>query len=182
MENMRIWIWFMTKFLIPNTRPAICKCGENFPKRRHANRSTFTILKLAFIEPLQCIRKLAQHLSGEKYLKKQNTLLGLLDDIPLNIRQTLWFVHDESPAHFNINIHQFLDTTCKKHWIGREGRATWPTSSLNPSPDFYTLGYLKLLVYAAPTEICEQLYVNTLMTLEIIEALMNESVVFVNLL
>lgn len=65
----------------------------------------------------------------------ENTWSDFLDDVLLNIRQTLWFMRD---AHFRMTVCLFLDTTYGNYWIGKEQPVEWPARSpdLNPC-DFY---------------------------------------------
>ncbi|KZC07790.1 hypothetical protein WN55_09816 [Dufourea novaeangliae] len=45
----------------------------------------------------------------------------LLENIPLHIRQTMWFQQDGCPAHAARIITQFLNVTFRDSWIGRAG-------------------------------------------------------------
>jgi hypothetical protein len=47
---------------------------------------------------------LPARLTGENYLNFLNVdLPGLLEEIPLEIRRAMWFMHDGAPAHFTLN-------------------------------------------------------------------------------
>uniref|UniRef100_A0A6P7GMR5 Uncharacterized protein LOC114344564 n=1 Tax=Diabrotica virgifera virgifera TaxID=50390 RepID=A0A6P7GMR5_DIAVI len=95
---------------------------------------------------------LAQPLNGISYTSfLQNDLPELLEDIALNIRQNMWFMHDGAPVHFCRTARQHLDVTYPNHWIGRGGPQHWPPRSpeLNPC-DLCFWGYLKSLVYTTP--------------------------------
>lgn len=93
-------------------------------------------------------------LTGESYLNfLQQELPGLLEDIPLQLRQHLWFMHDGAPAHFSINVRNHLDTVYPNRWIGRGGTEHWPARSPDLNPlDFCIWGFLKSLVYSTPVE------------------------------
>lgn len=83
---------------------------------------------------------LPDRLRGENYLAfLQNDLPGLLEDVPLNIRQDMWLLQDGAPAHFGREVREFLDTTFENNWIGRGGPVAWPPRSpdLNPCDFFY---------------------------------------------
>jgi len=90
-------------------------------------------------------------LSGHRYLEfLQNYLPDLLEDVPLEIMRRMWFVHDGAPAHFQLNVRQFLDTEYSERWIGRGAPAprSWPPRSPDCNPiDFYLWGHVKTLVY-----------------------------------
>ncbi|KAJ4438741.1 hypothetical protein ANN_14692 [Periplaneta americana] len=63
----------------------------------------------------------------------QNTLPELLhEDVPLNIRQNMWFMHDGAPAHFSRLVRDTLNDVYHDIWIGRGGPVQWPARS----PDF----------------------------------------------
>lgn len=104
--------------------------------------------------------ELPGRLNGENYLNfLRNVLPNLLEEVPLNIRRNLWFMHDGCPAHFSLIVREFLDNTYGDHWIGRGGPIAWPANSpdLNPC-DFCIWGYLKSLVYSVPIENRAQLW------------------------
>ncbi|KZC14695.1 hypothetical protein WN55_07192, partial [Dufourea novaeangliae] len=68
----------------------------------------------------------------------------LLENIPLHIRQTMWFQQDGCPAHSARIITQFLNVTFEDHWICRAGNHKWPARSPDLTPlDFYLWGKLK---------------------------------------
>ena len=67
----------------------------------------------------------------------ENDLPVLLEDVPLNIRQTLIYQHDdEAPAHFSRQTREMLDARFSERWMDR-GQITWPTRS----PDLNVLDY-----------------------------------------
>lgn len=95
---------------------------------------------------------LPRRLDGQAYLHfLQENLPILLEDVPLNVRSHLWFMHDGAPAHFSRNVRDYLNLTFQGNWIGRGGPIPWPPRSpdLNPC-DFYLWGHLKQLVYSTP--------------------------------
>lgn len=72
----------------------------------------------------------------------------LLEDIPLYVRQTMWYQQDGCPAHSAQNITEILNRTFGNHWIGRRGNHKWPARSPDLTPlDFYLWGKLKQQVY-----------------------------------
>jgi len=102
---------------------------------------------------------LPPRLNGDVYLDfLRNTLPGLLEEVPLNIRQQMIFQHDGAPAHFYREVRNYLDEAYPGRWIGRGGPIAWPPRSPDlTSLDFFLWGYLKNLVYATPVETVEQL-------------------------
>lgn len=76
----------------------------------------------------------------------------------LNVLQTvLWpyathkgltFQQDGAPAHYALQVRQWLDQKFPNRWIGRRGPLEWPPRSPDLAPcDFFLWGYLKQRVY-----------------------------------
>lgn len=42
----------------------------------------------------------------------------ILEYVPLVTRQSMWFMHDGSPATFIGDVKQILDSHCPDRWIG----------------------------------------------------------------
>lgn len=98
-------------------------------------------------------------LNGNSYRDfLQHDLPTLLEDVPLFLRQEMWFMHDGAPAHFSILAREHLNAVYQNHWIGRGGPQFWPPRSpdLN-SLDYYLWGHLKTLVYNTPVPTLEEL-------------------------
>lgn len=96
---------------------------------------------------------LPQRLNGEAYCHLLEQLPVLLEEVPLQIRQHLWFMHDGAPAHFSIRARTHLDEVYANQWIGRGGPVNWPARSPDLNPlDFCIWGYLKSLIYTNPVE------------------------------
>lgn len=98
-------------------------------------------------------------LTGEVYRNfLENTLPGFLEDVPLAIRDAMWYMHDGAPAHFSQVARDFLTQAYGNRWIGRGGPHLWPARSPDLNPlDFFLWGHLKSLVYATPLENVEDL-------------------------
>lgn len=63
--------------------------------------------------------ELPTRLNGESYLNfLENVLPNLLEDVLLNIRNTMWFMHDGAPAHFAQNVQIYLNNHFRQRWIG----------------------------------------------------------------
>lgn len=95
---------------------------------------------------------LPNKLNGPTYLVFLRDILPvLLENIPLEIRQSAWFQHDGAPAHFSAAVREHLDRTYRHHWIGRGGPVPWPPRSPDLTPlDFFLWGYMKQIVYDTP--------------------------------
>lgn len=96
-------------------------------------------------------------INGETYQHfLENELPPLLDDVPLETRRRMWFMHDGAPAHFSEITRNYLNQIYGNRWIGRgveEGNQPWPPRSPDLNPlDFYLWGHLKSVVYKTPVE------------------------------
>lgn len=100
-----------------------------------------------------------ERLNGEIYQHfLTNHLVDLLDDVPLNIRQQMWYQHDGAPCHFSQQVRTTLSFMFPNKWIGRGGPVNWPARSPDLNPlDFYFWGHMKSLVYSTPVESDEDL-------------------------
>lgn len=102
---------------------------------------------------------LDDRLNGARYLHfLQQYLNELLEDVPLHIRASMWFMHDGAPPHFDRLVRQHLTAVFGQQWIGRGGPSPWPARSPDLNPlDFFFWGYLKELVYSTPVNTREDL-------------------------
>ncbi|GFV90698.1 uncharacterized protein TNCV_2224141 [Trichonephila clavipes] len=73
---------------------------------------------------------LPSRLTGTYNIFLQEVLPELLVDVPLSVRNRMWFQHDGTPAHFSRNVRNHLDTVYGQHWIGRGGPVLWPPQDL----------------------------------------------------
>lgn len=91
-----------------------------------------------------------ENLKSGQYLEFLNTeLTDFLDELPLNIRENLWFQLDGAPIHSTVAIRDFLNQKFNGRWIGRLSNHRWPARSPDLTPlDFFFWGYLKQKVYA----------------------------------
>ena len=89
------------------------------------------------------------HLNGQIYLQfLQNELPRLLADLPVNIRNRMWFQQDGAPAHFSRNVTDHLNENFGEEWIGRNGPVIWPPRSPDLTKlDFFLWGFTKDTVY-----------------------------------
>lgn len=105
---------------------------------------------------------LPPRLNGVDYLEHlQNTLPDLLEDLPLQLRRDMWFMHDGAPPHFSLNVRNYLHRQYRNRWIGRGNDAPvkWPPRSPDMTPlDYFLWGSLKTLVYSRPINNEEELW------------------------
>lgn len=93
-------------------------------------------------------------INGMMYLDfLQNHLPGYLEDIPLDVRQRMWFQQDGAPAHHAGIVTTFLRQKYHERLIIRNGPVPWPPRSPDLNPlDSYFWGFAKDAVYQeAPT-------------------------------
>lgn len=98
-------------------------------------------------------------LTGERYLDfLQNVLPILLEDVPLNERQTMWWQQDGATPHFHQGVREYLNRIFPERWIGRGGPIYWPARSPDLTPvDYFLWGHLKGIVYSTQPEDLEDL-------------------------
>lgn len=97
---------------------------------------------------------LPNRLDSRTYLVFLRDILPeLLEAIPLNVRDEMWYQHDGAPAHYGNIVRAHLNTTYGQRWIGRGGPTRWPPRSPDLTPmDFFLWGTMKQLVYSTPVE------------------------------
>ncbi|KAJ4432160.1 hypothetical protein ANN_20776 [Periplaneta americana] len=102
---------------------------------------------------------LPNSLHGDNYFVfLRDVLPELLENIPLNIRERIWFQHDGAPAHFNHRVRNHLNATFPDRWIGRGGPVPWPPRSPDLTPlDFFLWGDVKRFMYETPNHTAEDL-------------------------
>ena len=88
----------------------------------------------------------------------EHVLHGLLEDVPLNVRQNMWFQHDGAPPHFTRAVRGHLDRRFRQMWIVRGGPIVWSAHSPDLTPlDFFLWGLMRSLVYETPVDSEEDL-------------------------
>lgn len=83
----------------------------------------------------------------------QNTFVDILDELPLAVRQNMWFQLDGAPPHYGQNVQNHLNEIFPNRWIGRGRLAPvkWPPRSPDLNPlDFSFWGFVKNFVYMVP--------------------------------
>lgn len=97
------------------------------------------------------------NLNGPFYLNiLQNEVPALLEEVPIALRQIMWFQQDGAPAHRTRLVRTFLNDTYPNRWIGIGSQVhEWPARSPDLTPiDFFLWGAVKEQVFAeAPTTI-----------------------------
>ncbi|KAK3888480.1 hypothetical protein Pcinc_007462 [Petrolisthes cinctipes] len=87
------------------------------------------------------------------------TLPVLFEEVPLDVRRRMWFMHDGAPSHFSLTARAYLDTIYPNRWIGHGVPIRRPPRSTDLNPlDFYLWGNLKTLVYATEVQSWEDLW------------------------
>jgi hypothetical protein len=103
---------------------------------------------------------LLAHLSGNDYLQfLREEFPVMLEDVPLTVRQKMWFQRDGALAHYSLHVRQFLTESYPQRWIGQGGPVAWPPRppDLNPL-NFFLWGYLKCLVYETEVHSIHELW------------------------
>ena len=102
-----------------------------------------------------------QRLNGVVYLNfLSENLPTLVDDVLLQIRHNMWFIHDGAPAHFSNNVRNHLNRTFPNKWIGCGGPIRWPARSPDLNPlDYFLWDHLQTLVNYSPVDTMEELRV-----------------------
>ena len=80
----------------------------------------------------------------------------ILEEVPVDIRLRMQFMHDGAPPYFSRVARQFLNQHFANKWIGRGDPIAWPARSPDLNPlDFHLWGHLKSIVYATSIENAE---------------------------
>lgn len=78
----------------------------------------------------------------------QNNFNDLLENVPLNTRQNLWFHQDDAHSHNHQIVTEHLNNQYGLRWIGTKGPMRWPARSPDLNPlDFFLWGYLIKTVF-----------------------------------
>jgi hypothetical protein len=65
----------------------------------------------------------------------------------------MWYMHDGATAHFRCVVRDVLNKAYNNRCIGTGRPIAWPPSSLDlNSVNFFLLGHLKTIMYAAPVD------------------------------
>lgn len=90
-----------------------------------------------------------ENLNAERFrLFLERDLANELDNLPLNIRPSIWLQLDGASVHCTIENRAVIDEMFSGRWLGRHSEYEWPARSPDLTPlDFFLWGYLKQLVY-----------------------------------
>lgn len=93
-------------------------------------------------------------LNANNYLEfLRETLPTLLENVPSELREVMWFQNDGCPAHYGREVRACLDEAFPGRWIGRLGPILWPPRSPDLNPlDFFYWGAMKDKVYEKPIQ------------------------------
>jgi hypothetical protein len=58
----------------------------------------------------------------------------LQEDVPLEVRARMWYVHDGAPAHFSGAVQNVPNNTYNDRRVGRGGPTTWTSASRDLNP------------------------------------------------
>jgi hypothetical protein len=95
----------------------------------------------------------------------QDELPALLENVPPQTRQQMYYQHDGAPPHFSRVIRQYLNDKFSNQWIGCGGAQNWPPQSTDLNPLVYHVwGYMKAMVYAHKVNTREELLQRILST------------------
>jgi hypothetical protein len=88
-------------------------------------------------------------LTGNVFLQfLRNRLPILLQDVNLELRRNMFLQLDGCPAHYAINVREYLNAEYTDRWIGRGSLFPWPARSPDLTVlDFYLWGRVKDLVF-----------------------------------
>lgn len=99
-------------------------------------------------------------LNGERLVNFFDTeLWDAIENLPLNVRQEMFFQLDGASIHYSIIVRQWLNEHFPMRWIGRNSPfELWPPRSPDITPlDFYFWGTVKNKVYKTRPRNREQL-------------------------
>ena len=95
-----------------------------------SNNATVSACGQGFWTDVSLGHTLPPYLAGDAYLNfLQYVLHGLLEDVPLHMRQNMWFQHDGTPPHFSFAVPGHLDRRFGQTWLSRGGPITSPARS-----------------------------------------------------
>ena len=88
----------------------------------------------------------------------QDELPALLENVPVQTQQQMYYQHDGAPPYFSEVVRQYLNHKFPNYWIGHGVAQNWPPQSLDLNPlDYHMWGYMKAMVYAHKVNTREEL-------------------------
>ena len=68
----------------------------------------------------------------------RDKLPEMLENVPLQVRERLWFQHDGAPAYFALDVREYMNNVFPNRWSGKGGPVQWPPRSPDLTPmDFF---------------------------------------------
>ena len=64
----------------------------------------------------------------------RNELRGLLEDIPLMVRNQMYFQNNGAPPHYTRHVREYINESFSNRWLGRGGPVAWAPRSLVLKP------------------------------------------------
>ena len=124
--------------------------------------NNWQVLRLLARGPWRVWRRIVLHkllkMLGNYIIFIRDILPEMFENVPLQVRQRLWFQHDGAPTHFVLDVREYLHNVFPNRWIGRCGAVQWPPLSPDLTPmDLFILGEMKCLVYETPMDTPEEL-------------------------
>jgi len=100
-----------------------------------------------------------QRLTGDNYANfLREELPALLENVPLQTLQQMYYQHDRVPPHFSQVVRQYLNHKFPNQWISCGGAQNWPARSPDLKPlDYHVRGYMKAVEYAHEVNTREEL-------------------------
>jgi len=133
--------------------------------REARHQTTFSINVWAGIvgDRLICPVRLPEWLTGPTYREflerlTRDILLNVHDDVPLQLRVGVWFMHGGAPPYFSRIARQYLNDHFPGKLIGCDGPVAWPPRSPDLNPlNFYLRDHVKNEVYSTPVTNVDEL-------------------------
>jgi hypothetical protein len=115
------------------------------------------IIRNIVMDPLLLLVRL----TAEQYCDFLETVLLVLHgDMPLALRQSLWFHCDGAPTHCGEDVWQWLNATYWGKWIGHQGSFAWATLVIGSDlMDTFSMGTSEGTNYVVPPRTIEYLVV-----------------------
>lgn len=90
-----------------------------------------------------------ERVTGQVYLQfLRNELPRLMNILPENVKNRMWYLHDGAPVHHTAAIQDHLNNAFPNRWVGRGSPFPWPPRSPDLTKmDFFLWGYVKDQVY-----------------------------------
>ena len=118
--------------------------------------------------------RLPEQLTGptvREFLERltRDILPDVLDDVPMQLRVGMWFMHEGASPHFSRIARQYPNDHFPGKWNERNGPVAWPPRSPDLNPiDFYLWGHVKNEVSSTPVTNFDELLEHVIATFDAI--------------